>query len=86
MIGICNDLALNYPKERILMEIRTFIFLSTLAVAASAAAEPPTDEEVQIAVEKGLFFVEKTAMKWWKTKKCSSCHEGPILMVSYNIA
>lgn len=57
--------------------------------AMSAFAGEPSaasTEEVQRAVEKGLFFVEKSSMNWWKKKKCVSCHEGPALMLSHNIA
>lgn len=57
--------------------------------ADSAVAQndtPASVAEVQSAVEKGLFFVEKTAIAWWKKEKCVSCHDGPMLMFSHNIA
>jgi hypothetical protein len=77
-----------------------FLILTVLSAAICRAEEKPTDSttfkapksagadaaEVQLAVEKGLFFVERTAMKWWKTKKCASCHEGPMLLFSQNVA
>jgi len=47
---------------------------------------PVKAAEVQIAVEKGLFFVEHKSMHWWKTKKCATCHEGQILLVAANLA
>lgn len=47
---------------------------------------PAGSDEVQRAVEKGLFYVEENTMRWWKTKKCVSCHDGPALMFSHNIA
>ena len=25
-------------------------------------------------------------MRWWKTKKCATCHEGEILLVAANVA
>lgn len=43
-------------------------------------------EEVQRSVEKGLFFVQQTAVRWWKERKCASCHDGPMLLFSHNIA
>ena len=57
----------------------------TLPVAAQSNVPASTDE-VQLAVEKGLFFVEQTAIAWWKKEKCVSCHDGPMLMFSHNIA
>ena len=50
------------------------------------AAEPASVEEVQMAVEKGLFFVEQNSVEWWAGEKCSSCHHGPMLLFSHNIA
>ncbi|MBM80390.1 MAG: hypothetical protein CMJ78_07325 [Planctomycetaceae bacterium] len=56
--------------------------------SGSNAGEKPAAsvEEVQLAVEKGLFFVEKTTMRWWNKKKCASCHDGPMLLFSHNVA
>lgn len=48
---------------------------------------PPADAQtVQLAVEKGLFFVEYQSMHWWKEEKCCTCHEGGILLVAANVA
>jgi hypothetical protein len=47
---------------------------------------PADSSEVQLAVEKGLFFVERQSMEWWHTHKCATCHEGGILLVAANIA
>lgn len=50
---------------------------------------PPTPAkttDVQMAVEKGLFFVEHKSVQWWKTEKCATCHEGQILLVAANVA
>jgi hypothetical protein len=68
-----------------------YVFASVLILASadSAVAQndvPASVAEVQTAVEKGLFFVEKTAIAWWKKEKCVSCHDGPMLMFSHNIA
>ena len=64
------------------------IVLPLISATATQADEPAgaSVKEVQRAVEKGLFFVEKTTMNWWEKKKCVSCHEGPALMFSHNIA
>src|SRR5262245_35593104 len=57
------------------------------ARAQPGAAIPPADlVEVQLAVEKGLFFVEQQSMRWWKSRKCATCHEGQILLVAANVA
>ena len=55
----------------------------TVSNAEIALADPAS---VQLAVEKGLFFVEHQSMRWWKTKKCVTCHEGQILLVAANVA
>jgi hypothetical protein len=58
-----------------------------LAWAQPNADVAPTDPAVvQLAVERGLFFVEHQSMRWWKTKKCATCHEGQILLVAANVA
>jgi hypothetical protein len=41
---------------------------------------------VQLAIEKGLFFVEEQSMRWWKSERCATCHEGGILLVAANVA
>jgi hypothetical protein len=51
--------------------------------ARIAAADPA---EVQLAVEKGLFYVEQQSMRWWKAERCATCHEGGILLVAANVA
>ncbi|OAI57958.1 hypothetical protein AYO47_00250 [Planctomyces sp. SCGC AG-212-M04] len=55
----------------------------TVSNVEISSAEPAS---VQRAVEKGLFFVEHQSMRWWKTKKCATCHEGQILLVAANVA
>lgn len=68
--------------------IATLICLAIFNLTAEAT-EPPKGagvDEVRMAVEKGLFFVEQSSMRWWKSKKCSSCHEGPALLFAHNIA
>lgn len=63
------------------------LFAAPLVQAEPKAEVVPTDPAmVQIAVEKGLFFVEHQSMRWWKTKKCATCHEGEILLVAANVA
>src|SRR5436190_1884730 len=66
-----------------------------LAVAAAPGGEPkpvllkasPAEPAaVQLAVERGLFFVEQQSMRWWKSDRCSTCHEGGILQVAANVA
>jgi hypothetical protein len=47
---------------------------------------PADPAEVQLAVEKGLFFVEQQSMRWWKGHRCATCHEGAILIVAANVA
>jgi hypothetical protein len=55
----------------------------TSSVPQATPAEPAV---VQRAVEKGLFFVEQQSMRWWKSDRCSTCHEGGILLVAANVA
>jgi hypothetical protein len=42
-------------------------------------------DDVQMAVEKRLFFVEHESMRWWKSRKCATCHEGQMLVVAANV-
>lgn len=68
--------------------VAVVIFLTgQLALAQSGSAPTPANAaELQIAVEKGLFFVEHKSVEWWKTEKCATCHEGQILLVAANVA
>lgn len=60
---------------------------SQLANAQPGSAPiPAKTSDVQMAVEKGLFFVEQQSMRWWKTEKCATCHEGQILLFAANVA
>lgn len=56
------------------------------ASAVAESANKASTNEVQLAVEKGLFYIEETSIRWWEKKKCVSCHEGPMMMFSHNIA
>ncbi len=67
----------------------TLLFVAAPRVAnaqSGTEAAPADPAAVQLAVEKGLFFVEQQSMRWWKTKKCATCHEGEILLVAANLA
>ena len=81
-----------FPREGLnraaaMTGILLFFAATSLAQTKSDAEIGPADPAaVQVAVEKGLFFVEHQSMRWWKTKKCATCHEGQILLVAANIA
>lgn len=63
------------------------LLISQLAHAQPGSPPTPANTaEVQMAVEKGLFFVEQKSMEWWKAEKCATCHEGQILLVAANVA
>jgi hypothetical protein len=72
----------------------TLLAVTLLVSAMCLAQEPHTDRPiatadpavVQLAVEKGLFFVEQQSMRWWKAERCATCHEGGILLVAANVA
>lgn len=58
----------------------------TARAQPKAAPAPAGPAEVQLAVEKGLFFLEHQSMRWWKNRKCATCHEGQMLLVAANVA
>jgi hypothetical protein len=63
------------------------LLISPLAHAQPGSTPTPAKTaDVQMAVEKGLFFVEHKSVEWWKTEKCATCHEGQILLVAANVA
>ncbi len=66
----------------------TAVLVLALASLSQAQAQnsPANAVDVQRAIEKGLFFVEHQSMRWWKSKKCATCHEGQILLVAANVA
>ena len=53
-----------------------------VALTAAPSAEgapsdaPPPLQQARRAVERGLAFVEKDALKWREERKCSTCHHG----------
>jgi hypothetical protein len=64
----------------------SLLLLTGSAVRAQPKAPPAKAEDVQRAVEKGLFFLEHQSMKWWKSRGCATCHEGQMLLVGANAA
>jgi hypothetical protein len=59
--------------------VRPLLALCVLAVSAgSGRSEPPTGtpEQGRKAVERGLDFLQKDAVKWRKDRGCSTCHHG----------
>ncbi|MEK6258620.1 MAG: hypothetical protein AABP62_08365 [Planctomycetota bacterium] len=67
-----------------------FLLLLPVGVFAESADQPTstaaTPAVLQLAVEKGLFYIERQSMVWWKENKCVSCHEGPMLLVAHIVA
>src|SRR5688572_23819977 len=75
----------------VIAQIATVLLLSAVSFAEEPKAPilqalPADPQAVQLAVEKGLFFVEQQSMRWWKSDKCATCHEGGILLVAANVA
>ena len=68
--------------------VAVVLFLTSQLVHAQPGSTPTPAKaaDVQMAVEKGLFFVEHRSVEWWKTEKCATCHEGQILLVAANVA
>lgn len=73
-------------KCQIIAGVACCLLAAAVTPARAQKDAPATTAEVRTAVEKGLFFVEKSAIAWWKKEKCVSCHDGPMLMFSHNIA
>lgn len=66
--------------------IITGILLGANSPAWAQPQAPAKPEEIQRAVETGLFFLERQSMKWWKNRGCATCHEGQMLLVGANAA
>jgi hypothetical protein len=72
-------------------QVATMLLLSNVSLSEEPKesirqALPADPQVVQLAVEKGLFFVEQQSMRWWKSDRCATCHEGGILLVAANVA
>jgi hypothetical protein len=65
--------------------VTPLLLVAALAPPAQPQA-PARSDEIQRAVEKGLFFLELQSMKWWKSRGCATCHEGQMLLVGANVA
>jgi hypothetical protein len=62
-------------------------FLATLIASnAPAAPPPPTSQNVRVAIERSLPYVEKVATDWMRERKCNSCHNVTFLLWSHNAA
>ncbi len=72
----------------VFLAVAVLMLLQIDIATAQPVGEPSlaNPADVQLAVEKGLFFVEHQSMRWWKGHKCSTCHEGQILLVAANVA
>jgi hypothetical protein len=73
------------------MVFRTALILAllgslVLTLSAQEKPAPAKPAEVQLAIEKGLFFVEYRSMVWWKKRSCATCHEGQMLLFASNVA
>src|SRR4051794_21620083 len=71
----------------------SLLALATVAPAARSAdsrkeAPPPTatPQQGRKAVEKGLDFIQKDAVKWRTERKCSTCHHGTMTLWVLNEA
>ena len=54
------------------------LWLLTMCLS-SALAEPPEPASIKrsnVAIERGLGFLQKDAVKWRKEHECSTCHHG----------
>jgi hypothetical protein len=61
---------------------RMLFVIGARAQDAVASSTVPVDTpQVRQAVEKSLPFLEKAGLEW-ETKKCVSCHHGPLMMWS----
>lgn len=78
----------KFPKTSVISAAMLIILATPEGTLAQpkAAPAPAKPAELQLAVEKGLFFVEHQSMRWWKNRKCATCHEGQILLVAANVA
>src|SRR5262245_8547801 len=56
-----------------------------LAVSAEAWAEDagPTPQQAREAIERGLVFLEKDAVKWRKERDCATCHHGTMTVWAF---
>src|SRR5688500_16369853 len=72
-------------KPRIALVVIILASMSPM-LSSQERATPAKPEEVQRAIEKGLFFIEHHSMRWWKSRSCATCHEGQMLVVAANAA
>jgi hypothetical protein len=65
------------------------VLVLTLISSTGRAQDKPAPrkpEDVQLAIERGLFFVEHRSMLWWRNRGCATCHEGQMLVFAANVA
>ncbi len=61
--------------------------LTTIISSEVSAAQPlPTSQNVRVAVERSLPYIEKVGTAWMRERKCNSCHNVTFLVWSHNEA
>lgn len=62
------------------------LFALTLNPAAEASTNAPADPaQMRQVVDRGLKFLERDGLDW-VSKKCVSCHHGPLMLLSHHEA
>src|SRR6478609_1765283 len=61
--------------------------LTTIISAEVLAAQPlPTSDNVRVAVQRSLPYIETVATTWMRDRKCNSCHNVTFLVWSHSEA
>lgn len=62
-------------------------FLTTIISAEVLAAQPlPTSDNVRVAVQRSLPYIEMVGTAWMRERKCNSCHNVTFLVWSHSEA
>jgi hypothetical protein len=56
----------------------TLILTTVLAATPAAETEVPSSEQVRLALERSLAYVQKSGHAWWNGNKCAGCHHAAI--------
>ena len=66
--------------------MRTIIALLLAAMPAAADEPRPEPSKVDVAIERGLGFLQKDALAWREEHDCVSCHHAALVIWSMHEA
>lgn len=66
------------PRPILIHAVFLAFWSATLSRASDAADDSATTEQVQLAVDRAIKYLQTESAAWLKTRKCAACHHVPL--------